>query len=163
MAMVDWHASLDKDFPEELPPETGTGIGISPPEPEPKRQKFDEPGLVPKDEFLAQHPVEFSYQSFFLFFLSFLTSELCLKVRSYTFLQGWCTIRVSVFVDRPLVIAKTVQSLSERVGSFKEKIAEQMRIPPEKQMLFGKSGLLEENNMSLAHYNVGAGEILTLL
>ncbi|EFH53321.1 hypothetical protein ARALYDRAFT_347136 [Arabidopsis lyrata subsp. lyrata] len=61
------------------------------------------------------------------------------------------------------IIEKTVQSLSENVASFKEKIAEEVRsIPPEKQVLFGKAGLLKDNNRSLAHYNVGAGEILTL-
>ncbi|XP_020886814.1 probable splicing factor 3A subunit 1 [Arabidopsis lyrata subsp. lyrata] len=140
VSMTDWHSSLDKDFPndkEELPPPPpGTGTGMSSPlEPEPNTQKIDEPaGLVPEEQFLAQH-------------------------------LGWCTIRVSVTdIDgcELLVIEKTVQSLSENVASFKEKIAEEMGIPPERQVLYCKAGLLEENNKSLAHYNVGAGEILTL-
>ncbi|KAG7563794.1 SWAP/Surp superfamily [Arabidopsis suecica] len=136
MSMVRWHASLVKDFAnnEELPHPETTG-SVSGTEPEPKRLKLDESGLVPEDQFLAQHP-------------------------------GWCTIRVSIVSveGREVnIIEKTVQSLSENVASFKEKIAEEVRsIPPEKQVLFGKAGLLKDNNRSLAHYNVGAGEILTL-
>ncbi|VVA92615.1 unnamed protein product [Arabis nemorensis] len=52
------------------------------------------------------------------------------------------------------IIEKTVLSLSENLASFKEKIAEEIQIPPEKQVLFGKAGLFEDNNRSLAHYNV---------
>ncbi|KAJ4915788.1 putative splicing factor 3A subunit 1 [Raphanus sativus] len=102
-----------------------------PEEPEPKRQKFDESALVPEEQFLAQHP-------------------------------GAATIRVSVpNVDDGQVIEITVQSLSENVGSLKEKIAGETQIPANKQKLSGKAGFLKDN-MSLAHYNVGAGEILTL-
>ncbi|ESQ50509.1 hypothetical protein EUTSA_v10023046mg, partial [Eutrema salsugineum] len=104
-SMINWHASLEKHFfannnDDAATAETGTGM--SPPEPEP----FNEPGLVPEDQFLAQHP-------------------------------GWCTIRVSVAdIDgsKPIVIEKTVQSLSENVASLKEQIAEQIPIPPEKQV-----------------------------
>ncbi|XP_010458973.1 PREDICTED: probable splicing factor 3A subunit 1 isoform X2 [Camelina sativa] len=102
-----------------------------PEEPEPKRQKFDESALVPEDQFLAQHP-------------------------------GLATIRVSVpNDDGSKVIEITVQSLSENVGSLKEKIAGEIQTPANKQKLSGKAGFLKDN-MSLAHYNVGAGEILTL-
>ncbi|KAG2319875.1 hypothetical protein Bca52824_013088 [Brassica carinata] len=102
-----------------------------PEEPEPKRQKLDEAALVPEEQFLAQHP-------------------------------GSATIRVSVpNVDEGQVIEITVQSLSENVGSLKEKIAGETQIPANKQKLSGKAGFLKDN-MSLAHYNVGAGEILTL-
>uniref|UniRef100_A0A1J3K417 Putative splicing factor 3A subunit 1 n=1 Tax=Noccaea caerulescens TaxID=107243 RepID=A0A1J3K417_NOCCA len=102
-----------------------------PEEPEPKRQKFDESALVPEDQFLAQHP-------------------------------GPATIRVSVpNADDGQVIEITVQTLSENVGSLKEKIAGEIQIPANKQKLSGKAGFLKDN-MSLAHYNVGAGEILTL-
>ncbi|ESQ35345.1 hypothetical protein EUTSA_v10006856mg [Eutrema salsugineum] len=102
-----------------------------PEEPEPKRQKFDESALVPEEQFLAQHP-------------------------------GSATIRVSVpNADDGQVIEITVQSLSENVGSLKEKIAGEIQIPANKQKLSGKAGFLKDN-MSLAHYNVGAGEILTL-
>ncbi|KAG2242749.1 hypothetical protein Bca52824_095412 [Brassica carinata] len=77
-------------------------------------------------------------------------------------LVGSATIRVSVpNVDEGQVIEITVQSLSENVGSLKEKIAGETQIPANKQKLSGKAGFLKDN-MSLAHYNVGAGEILTL-
>ncbi|CAL9215002.1 unnamed protein product [Arabidopsis halleri] len=102
-----------------------------PEEPETKRQKFDESALVPEDQFLAQHP-------------------------------GPATIRVSKPNENDgQVMDITVQSLSENVGSLKEKIAGEMQIPANKQKLSGKTGFLKDN-MSLAHYNVGAGEILTL-
>ena len=77
-------------------------------------------------------------------------------------MQGSATIRVSVpNVDIGQVIEITVQSLSENVGSLKEKIAGETQIPANKQKLSGKAGFLKDN-MSLAHYNLGAGEILTL-
>ncbi|CAL9229448.1 unnamed protein product, partial [Arabidopsis halleri] len=52
------------------------------------------------------------------------------------------------------VIEITVQSLSENVADLKEKIATKME-------LSGKAGFLKDNK-SLAHYNVGAGDIITL-
>lgn len=55
----------------------------------------------------------------------------------------------------------TVQSLSETVGSLKEKIAGDIQLPANKQKLSGKPGFLKDN-MSLAYYNVGAGETLAL-
>ncbi|EOA21719.1 hypothetical protein CARUB_v10002157mg [Capsella rubella] len=68
---------------------------------------------------------------------------------------GSSTIKVSVpDVDDGQVIGITVQSLSENVASLKEKIAKKLE-------LRGKAGVLE-GNKSLAHYNVGAGDILTL-
>ena len=77
-------------------------------------------------------------------------------------MQGPATIRVSVpNVDDGQVIEITVQSLSENVGSLKEKIAGETQIPANKQKLSGKAGFLKDN-LSLAHYNVGAGEMLTL-
>ncbi|CAH8353896.1 unnamed protein product [Eruca vesicaria subsp. sativa] len=80
----------------------------------------------------------------------------------FAHMQGSATIRVSVpNVDDGQVIEITVQSLSENVGSLKEKIAGETQIPANKQKLSGKAGFLKDN-MSLAHYNVGAGEILTL-
>ncbi|CAA7032536.1 unnamed protein product [Microthlaspi erraticum] len=102
-----------------------------PEEPEPKRQRFDESVLVPEDQFLAQHP-------------------------------GPATIRVSLpNSDDGQVIEISVQTLSENVGSLKEKIAGEIQIAANKQKLSGKAGFLKDN-MSLAHYNVGAGDILTL-
>jgi len=47
------------------------------------------------------------------------------------------------------------------VRSLKEKIAGEMGIPANRQKLTGKSGVLKDD-MSLAHYNLGAGEKLTL-
>ncbi|CAE6088770.1 unnamed protein product [Arabidopsis arenosa] len=68
---------------------------------------------------------------------------------------GSSTIMVSVpnFNDGK-VIEITVQSLSGNVASLKEKVANKLKIR-------GKAGLLKEDK-SLAHYNVGAGDILTL-
>ncbi|CAA7059120.1 unnamed protein product [Microthlaspi erraticum] len=53
-------------------------------------------------------------------------------------------------------------SLSETVASLKEKIAQKVRIPATHQILCGKFGILEDNNKSLAHYNVGHLNILDL-
>ncbi|XP_030483117.2 probable splicing factor 3A subunit 1 [Cannabis sativa] len=106
-----------------------------PEEPEPKRQKHDDSLLVPEDQFLAQHP-------------------------------GPVRISISVpNVDegnlKGQLVEITVQSLSETVGSLKEKIAGEIQLPANKQKLSGKPGFLKDN-LSLAHYNVGAGETLAL-
>uniref|UniRef100_A0A6J1E0I8 Probable splicing factor 3A subunit 1 isoform X2 n=1 Tax=Momordica charantia TaxID=3673 RepID=A0A6J1E0I8_MOMCH len=106
-----------------------------PDEPEPKRQKLDDALLMPEDQFLAQHP-------------------------------GPIRITVSVpnLDDGNLkgqVVEITVQSLTETVGSLKEKIAGEIQLPANKQKLSGKPGFLKDN-MSLAYYNVGAGEALSL-
>ncbi|GJQ93668.1 probable splicing factor 3A subunit 1 [Tanacetum coccineum] len=55
----------------------------------------------------------------------------------------------------------TVQSLSETVGTLKEKIEREIELAANKQKLSGKAGFLKDN-LSLAYYNVGAGELLTL-
>lgn len=106
-----------------------------PEEPEPKRQKLDDSMLVPEDQFLAQHP-------------------------------GPVRISISVpNVDEGNLKGQsleiTVQSLSETVGILKEKIAGEIQLPANKQKLSGKPGFLKDN-MSLAYYNVGAGETLAL-
>ncbi|KAF5448545.1 hypothetical protein F2P56_029066 [Juglans regia] len=106
-----------------------------PDEPEPKRQKHDDSLLIPEDQFLAQHP-------------------------------GPVRITISVpNVDegnlKGQILEITVQSLSETVGSLKEKIAGDIQLPANKQKLSGKPGFLKDN-MSLAYYNVGAGEMLAL-
>lgn len=59
------------------------------------------------------------------------------------------------------ILEITVQSLSETVGSLKEKIAAEIQLPANKQKLSGKPGFLKDN-LSLAYYNVGGGETLTL-
>lgn len=106
-----------------------------PEEPEPKRQKHDDSVLIPEDQFLAQHPGP---------------------------------VRISVAVPnmdegnlRGQVLEITVQALSETVSSLKEKIAAEIQLPANKQKLSGKPGFLKDN-MSLAYYNVAAGEPLSL-
>ena len=80
--------------------------------------------------------------------------------------QGPVRITVSVpNVDEGNLKGQTleivVQSLSETVGSLKEKIAGEIQLPANKQKLSGKAGFLKDN-LSLAYYNVGAGEPLSL-
>ncbi|KAF7827701.1 putative splicing factor 3A subunit 1 [Senna tora] len=124
---------LPQGVPPPPPPEEAPPP--LPEEPEPKRQKLDDFALLPEDQFLAQHP-------------------------------GSAVIRVSVpNLDegnlKGQVLEITVQSLSETVGSLKEKIAGETQLPANKQKLSGKPGFLKDN-MSLAYYNVGGGEALTL-
>lgn len=59
------------------------------------------------------------------------------------------------------VLEIAVQSLSETVGSLKEKIAGEIQLPANKQKLSGKAGFLKDN-LTLAYYNVGPGEPLSL-
>uniref|UniRef100_A0A7N0RHY0 Splicing factor 3A subunit 1 n=1 Tax=Kalanchoe fedtschenkoi TaxID=63787 RepID=A0A7N0RHY0_KALFE len=106
-----------------------------PEEPEPKKQKLDDLKLLPEDQFLAQHP-------------------------------GPARIMVSVpnldegnLKGQLLEIA--LASLSETIGSLKEKISGEIQLPANKQKLSGKAGFLKDN-LSLASYNVGSGETLGL-
>ncbi|KAF5178337.1 Splicing factor 3a subunit [Thalictrum thalictroides] len=106
-----------------------------PDEPEPKRQRVDDSLLIPEDQFLAQHP-------------------------------GPVRITISVpNVDegnlKGQLLEITIQSLSETISSVKEKIAGEVQLPANKQKLSGRAGFLKDN-MSLAYYNIGAGETLTL-
>lgn len=52
--------------------------------------------------------------------------------------------------------------LSVSVLFLKQRIAQVIEIPAVKYKLSGKSGVLEDDKKSLAHYNVGPGDILTL-
>ncbi|CAH8270304.1 unnamed protein product [Arabidopsis lyrata] len=52
------------------------------------------------------------------------------------------------------MMGKSLRSQCRNVADLKEKIANKME-------LSGKAGVLKDNK-SLAHYNVGAGDILTL-
>ncbi|GAV67615.1 ubiquitin domain-containing protein [Cephalotus follicularis] len=91
--------------------------------------------LIPEDQFMAQHPG-----------------------------PVWITVSVPNFDEgnlRGQHLEITVQSLSETIGSLKEKISGEIQLPANKQKLSGKAGFLKDN-MSLAYYNVGAGEVLTL-
>ncbi|KAL0363777.1 UNVERIFIED_CONTAM: putative splicing factor 3A subunit [Sesamum calycinum] len=106
-----------------------------PDEPEPKRQRIDDSMLIPEDQFLAQH-------------------------------SGPAIINISVpNVDegnlKGQVLEIAVQSLSETVGSLKEKIAGEIQLPANKQKLSGKAGFLKDN-LSLAYYNVAPGDSLSL-
>jgi splicing factor 3A subunit 1 len=118
------------------PPPPEEALPPLPEEPEPKRQKHDDSALIPKDKFLAQHPV-------------------C---------RVWLSVSVPNVDEGNLkgqVLEITVQSLSETVGSLKEKIAGEIQLPANKQKLSGKPGFLKDN-MSLAHYNISGGETLSL-
>ncbi|CAJ2628001.1 unnamed protein product [Trifolium pratense] len=106
-----------------------------PEEPEPKRQKHDDSALIPGDKFLAQHP-----------------GPACISVSVPNVDEGNL---------KGQVLEITVQSLSETVGSLKEKIAGEIQLPANKQKLSGKLGFLKDN-MSLAHYNISGGETLSL-
>lgn len=106
-----------------------------PDEPEPKRQRLDDSMLIPEEQFLAQH-------------------------------SGPAHINISVpNVDegnlKGQMLDITVLSLSETVGSLKEKIAGEIQLPANKQKLSGKAGFLKDN-LSLAYYNVLPGESLSL-
>lgn len=81
-------------------------------------------------------------------------------------LQGPAHINISVpNVDegnlKGQILDITVLSLSETVGSLKEKIAGEIQLPANKQKLSGKAGFLKDN-LSLAYYNVLPGESLSL-
>lgn len=132
-------------MPPPPPPPSSQGMAPPPPpeeappplpeEPEPKRQKLDDTALIPEDQFLAQNP-------------------------------GPARINVSVpNLDegnlKGQVLEIAVQSLSETVGSLKEKIAGEIQLPANKQKLSGKPGFLKDN-ISLAHYNIKDGETLAL-
>ncbi|KAF1878862.1 hypothetical protein Lal_00047534 [Lupinus albus] len=106
-----------------------------PEEPEPKRQKHDDSTLIPEDQFLAQHPGPV---------------QICVSVPN-----------VDEGNLKGQVLEITVQSVSETVGSLKEKIAGEIQLPANKQKLSGKPGFLKDN-MSLAYYNFSGGETLTL-
>ncbi|KAJ6996811.1 hypothetical protein D5086_010379 [Populus alba] len=124
---------LPQGMPPPPPPEDAPPP--LPDEPEPKRQRLDDHALVPEDQFLAQHPG-----------------------------LGRVTVSVPNIDEGNLkgqVLEITMQSLSETVGSLKEKIAGEIQLPANKQKLSGKAGFLKDN-MSLAYYNVGPGELLAL-
>ncbi|XAR54349.1 hypothetical protein NMG60_11029431 [Bertholletia excelsa] len=106
-----------------------------PDEPEPKRQRLDDSLLIPEDQFLAQHP-----------------GPVCINVSVPNLEEGSL---------KGQVLEITVQSLSEPVGSLKEKIAGEIQLPANKQKLSGKAGFLKDN-LSLAYYNVAGGETLSL-
>ncbi|KAM1267503.1 hypothetical protein ACFX15_036401 [Malus domestica] len=104
-------------------------------EPEPKRQKLDDYMLIPEDRFLTQHP-----------------GPVCIRVAVPNANEGNLKGQVLEII---------VQSLSESVVKLKEKISVEIQLPANKQKLSGKPGFLKDN-LSLAYYNVGAGETLTL-
>ncbi|CAL5437288.1 unnamed protein product [Camellia sinensis] len=136
----DMHMVPPPPLPQGMPPPPPPPPEEAPPplpeEPEPKRQRLDDSVLIPEDQFLAQHQ------------------------------QGPVRIAVSVpNVDegnlKGQVLEITVQSLTETIGSLKEKIAGEIQLPSNKQKLSGKAGFLKDN-LSLAYYNVAGGETLAL-
>ncbi|XP_074578611.1 putative splicing factor 3A subunit 1 [Curcuma longa] len=119
-------------MPPPPPPEEAPPL---PDEPEPKRQRVDDASLIPEDQFLAQHPG---------------------------------SVRISVSVPnvdegnlKGQLLEITVQSLAETVSSLKEKIAAEIQLPANKQKLSARAGFLKDN-LTLAYYNIGQGETLTL-
>lgn len=130
------HSHPPPPFPHGMPPPPPEEAPPPlPEEPEPKRLKLDDASLVPEDQFLAQHP-------------------------------GPARITISLpNVEegnlKGQFLEIDVQSLSETVGSLKEKIAGEIQLPANKQKLSGKPGFLKDN-MSLAYYNIAVGEALSL-
>ncbi|XP_028767385.1 probable splicing factor 3A subunit 1 [Neltuma alba] len=124
---------LPQGMPPPPPPEEAPPP--LPEEPEPKKQKLDDSALIPEDQFLAQHPGPV---------------RICISIPNID--EGNL---------RGQVLEIAMQSLSETVGSLKEKIAGEIQLPANKQKLSGKPGFLKDN-MSLAYYNVGGGEVLSL-
>ncbi|RZC71378.1 hypothetical protein C5167_034675 [Papaver somniferum] len=124
--------------PQMMPPPPPPPEEAPPPlpeEPEPKRQKVEDQ-LIPEAQFLAQHP-------------------------------GPARIVVAIpNVDElnlnGRLLEITVQSLSETIGNLKEKIAGETQIAANKQKLSGRGGVVLKDHWSLAHWNIGAGETLTL-
>lgn len=108
-----------------------------PEEPEPKRPKLDEMLLIPEDQFLAQHPGAVRI------------------VVAVPLVEGEGNLKGQM-------LEVTIHSLSETVSSVKEKIAGEIALPANKQKLSGKGGFFFKDNLSLAYYNVGPGETLSL-
>uniref|UniRef100_A0A2P2MQL0 Uncharacterized protein MANES_04G066600 n=1 Tax=Rhizophora mucronata TaxID=61149 RepID=A0A2P2MQL0_RHIMU len=125
--------SLPQGIPPPPPPEDAPPP--LPDEPEPKRPRLDDSMLIPEDQFLSQHP-----------------GPVCVTISVPNLDEG---------ILKGQVLEITMQSLSDTVGSLKEKIAGEIQLPANKQKLSGKAGFLKDN-MSLAYYNVGAGEALSL-
>ncbi|KAG8498764.1 hypothetical protein CXB51_005206 [Gossypium anomalum] len=127
--------------PEEAPPPL-------PDEPEPKDRNLMMPSLFQKISFL----------------LNIWYGELLLFPKFCFFGPACITVSVPNLDEGNLkgqLLEITVQGLSETVGSLKEKIAGEIQLPANKQKLSGKAGFLKDN-MTLAYYNVGAGETLAL-
>ncbi|BBN13950.1 hypothetical protein Mp_6g07670 [Marchantia polymorpha subsp. ruderalis] len=124
--------------PSVMPPPPPPDEAPPPPpeEPEPKRQKIDDVQLIPEDQFLAQHPGP---------------------------------VRISVSVPtvegegnfKGQTLELTIQSLAESILSVKEKIANELALPANKQKLNSHLVFLKDN-LSLAYYNIGPGETLQL-
>lgn len=55
----------------------------------------------------------------------------------------------------------SVDSLSETTGALKERISRALGVPASKQKLSGRAGFFKDN-LTLAFYNVGPGELVTL-
>lgn len=125
--------------PQGMPPPPPPEEAPPPPpeEPEPKRQKLDELMLISEDQFLAQHPG---------------AVRIAVAVPS---VEGEGNLKGQT-------VEVTIHTLSETILSLKEKISGEIALPANKQKLSGRGGFFFKDNLSLAHYNVGPGETLTL-
>lgn len=125
--------------PQAMPPPPPPEEAPPPPpeEPEPKRQKLDDMLLIPEDQFLAQHPGAVRI------------------VVAVPLVEGEGNLKGQM-------LEVTIHSLSETISSVKEKIAGEIALPANKQKLSGRGGFFFKDNLSLAYYNVGPGETLTL-
>ncbi|CAO2185022.1 unnamed protein product [Urochloa humidicola] len=119
-----------------LPPQPPAEEQPPPPdEPEPKRQRTDDASLIPAEQFLAQHP-----------------GPACFSVSVPNLGEGNL---------RGQVLAISVQSLSDTIGSLKEQIAGELQLPANKQKLSMRTSFLKDN-LTLAYYNVGPGVVINL-
>ncbi|CAO2198374.1 unnamed protein product [Urochloa humidicola] len=119
-----------------LPPQPPAEEQPPPPdEPEPKRQRTDDASLIPAEQFLAQHP-----------------GPACVSVSVPNLGEGNL---------RGQVLAISVQSLSDTIGSLKEQIAGELQLPANKQKLSMRTSFLKDN-LTLAYYNVGPGVVINL-
>ncbi|CAL4957318.1 unnamed protein product [Urochloa decumbens] len=119
-----------------LPPQPPAEEQPPPPdEPEPKRQRTDDASLIPAEQFLAQHP-----------------GPACISVSVPNLDEGNL---------RGQVLAISVQSLSDTIGSLKEQIAGELQLPANKQKLSMRTSFLKDN-LTLAYYNVSPGVVINL-
>ncbi|PIA51383.1 hypothetical protein AQUCO_01100304v1 [Aquilegia coerulea] len=119
-----------------LPPPPEEAPPSLPDEPKPKRQRVDDSSLIPEDQFLAQNQ-----------------GPVCITISVPNVNEGNL---------KGQLLEIPIQSLSETISSVKEKIAGEVQLPANKQKLSGQAGFLKDN-VSLAYYNIGAGETLTLV
>jgi splicing factor 3A subunit 1 len=83
--------------------------------------------------------------------------------------SGQGAVRISVAVPavegegnlRGQTLELMITTLTETIGSVKERIATEIALAANKQKLSGRAGFLKDN-LSLAYYNIGPAEVLSL-